>query len=111
MSRAWRQQQLTIQAHRSSFSIVLPLHLSSGGLEHVSCWLIVALFGNISHLHTAVGHVATHAVVVARLITLGKDHGPHPFMVQLRSLDNHKPLAGSYVGLSCNYFNSSVTRY
>ena len=40
------------------------------------------------------GHVATHAVVVARLITMEKDHGPHAFMVQLRSLENHKPLPG-----------------
>ena len=41
------------------------------------------------------GHIATHAIVVARLITLGRDHGPHTFIVQLRSLDNHKPLSGN----------------
>ena len=42
----------------------------------------------------AVGHVATHAVVVARLVTLGHDHGIHPFIVQVRSLEDHTPLPG-----------------
>ena len=40
------------------------------------------------------GHVATHAVVVARLVTLGHDHGIHPFIVQVRSLEDHTPLPG-----------------
>ncbi|XP_051137037.1 peroxisomal acyl-coenzyme A oxidase 1-like isoform X2 [Andrographis paniculata] len=38
------------------------------------------------------GKVSTHAVVYARLITDGKDHGVHGFIVQLRSLEDHKPL-------------------
>ena len=42
----------------------------------------------------AVGHTATHAVVLARLITRGVDHGIHPFIVQLRSLEDHTPLPG-----------------
>ncbi|XP_065897934.1 peroxisomal acyl-coenzyme A oxidase 1-like [Dysidea avara] len=46
----------------------------------------------------ALGHTATHAVVVARLITKGKDHGIHHFLVQLRSLHDHKPLPGVHVG-------------
>ncbi|KAF3524160.1 hypothetical protein F2Q69_00046333 [Brassica cretica] len=33
------------------------------------------------------GKVFTHAVVYARLITNGKDHGVHGFIVQLRNLD------------------------
>ena len=41
------------------------------------------------------GHTATHAIVVARLITKGQDHGVHPFIVQIRSLEDHKPLPGS----------------
>ena len=44
----------------------------------------------------AVGHTATHAVVAARLITKDKDHGIHMFLVQLRSLEDHKPLPGNY---------------
>ncbi|KAI8886274.1 acyl-CoA oxidase [Backusella circina FSU 941] len=44
------------------------------------------------------GKAATHACVMARLITDGKDYGPHPFCVQIRSLENHVPLAGITVG-------------
>jgi len=45
-----------------------------------------------------VGHVATHAVVLARLITKGEDFGIHPFVVQIRSLEDHTPLPGVKVG-------------
>jgi alkylation response protein AidB-like acyl-CoA dehydrogenase len=38
------------------------------------------------------GHTATHAVVYANLILKGRNYGPHPFMVQLRSLVDHRPL-------------------
>ncbi|XVF52579.1 hypothetical protein PTKIN_Ptkin05aG0029600 [Pterospermum kingtungense] len=44
------------------------------------------------------GKVSTHAVVYARLITDGQDHGIHGFIVQLRSLDDHSPLPGITVG-------------
>ncbi|KAJ7952540.1 Acyl-coenzyme A oxidase [Quillaja saponaria] len=44
------------------------------------------------------GKVSTHAVVYARLITDGRDHGVHGFIVQLRSLDDHLPLPGITVG-------------
>ncbi|KAH0972023.1 hypothetical protein GBA52_024179 [Prunus armeniaca] len=44
------------------------------------------------------GKIATHAVVYARLITDGQDHGVHGFIVQLRSLDDHLPLPGITVG-------------
>lgn len=44
------------------------------------------------------GVVSNHAVVMARLITKGKDYGPHPFFVQLRSLEDHKPMPGIIVG-------------
>ncbi|KAK4400431.1 Peroxisomal acyl-coenzyme A oxidase 1 [Sesamum angolense] len=44
------------------------------------------------------GKVSTHAVVFARLITDGKDHGVHGFIVQLRSLEDHMPLPGITVG-------------
>ena len=40
------------------------------------------------------GHIATHAIVVANLITKGANHGMHLFMVQLRSLKDHKVLPG-----------------
>jgi acyl-CoA oxidase len=30
------------------------------------------------------GKTATHAVVMARLVTAGKDLGPHAFIVQIR---------------------------
>ncbi|KAK6262862.1 hypothetical protein QUC31_008678 [Theobroma cacao] len=44
------------------------------------------------------GKASTHAVVYARLITDGQDHGVHGFIVQLRSLDDHLPLPGITVG-------------
>ncbi|KAJ8436310.1 hypothetical protein Cgig2_005234 [Carnegiea gigantea] len=44
------------------------------------------------------GKVSTHAVVYARLITDGEEHGVHGFIVQLRSLDDHLPLPGITVG-------------
>lgn len=44
------------------------------------------------------GKVSTHAVVYARLITEGQDHGVHGFIVQLRSLEDHLPLPGITVG-------------
>nr|AAW78690.1 peroxisomal acyl-CoA oxidase 1B [Solanum lycopersicum] len=44
------------------------------------------------------GKVSTHAIVYARLITDGKDHGINGFIVQLRSLEDHKPLPGITVG-------------
>ncbi|KAK4801162.1 hypothetical protein SAY86_021649 [Trapa natans] len=44
------------------------------------------------------GKVSTHAVVYARLITDGQDHGVHGFIVQLRSMDDHMPLPGITVG-------------
>eukprot|EP00879_Flechtneria_rotunda_P021197 GHRR01022330.1.p1 GENE.GHRR01022330.1~~GHRR01022330.1.p1 ORF type:complete len:634 (+),score=214.56 GHRR01022330.1:589-2490(+) len=44
------------------------------------------------------GKTATHAVVMARLMLNGKDHGPHAFIVQLRSLETHLPMPGVTVG-------------
>ncbi|GMH09557.1 hypothetical protein Nepgr_011398 [Nepenthes gracilis] len=44
------------------------------------------------------GRASTHAVVFARLITDGKDHGINGFIVQLRSLDDHLPLPGIIIG-------------
>ncbi|KAJ6327291.1 hypothetical protein OIU78_014213 [Salix suchowensis] len=44
------------------------------------------------------GKVATHAIVYARLITNGEEHGVHGFIVQLRSLDDHMPLPGITIG-------------
>ncbi|CAD5234691.1 unnamed protein product [Bursaphelenchus xylophilus] len=46
----------------------------------------------------ALGKSSTHAIVMAQLITGGQGYGPHPFIVQLRDLENHKPLKGITVG-------------
>ena len=42
----------------------------------------------------SVGKTANHAIVVAMLCSLGQNHGPHSFMVQLRDLVTHEPLPG-----------------
>ena len=44
------------------------------------------------------GKTANHAIVHARLFLDGKDVGVQAFMVQLRSLANHEPLAGIECG-------------
>ncbi|BGP19965.1 hypothetical protein JCM10213v2_008096 [Rhodosporidiobolus nylandii] len=46
----------------------------------------------------ALGLLATHGVVQARLFIEGKDHGPHLFLVQLRDLDTHASLPGIEIG-------------
>lgn len=46
----------------------------------------------------SVGHSANYAVVVAQLYTKGECHGVHPFIVQLRDEDTHKPLPGIKIG-------------
>ncbi|KZT39561.1 acyl-CoA oxidase [Sistotremastrum suecicum HHB10207 ss-3] len=47
----------------------------------------------------ALGRTATHAVVQAKLLLpSGQDMGPHLFFVQLRSLEDHKPMPGITMG-------------
>ena len=41
---------------------------------------------------------ATYGVVFANLITQGKNHGVHPFVVQLRDEVFHRPLTGLLIG-------------
>ncbi|OMJ17590.1 Peroxisomal acyl-coenzyme A oxidase 1, partial [Smittium culicis] len=44
------------------------------------------------------GVSATHAVVMAQLIVKGEHIGLYPIIVQIRSMDDHKPLPGVSVG-------------
>lgn len=44
------------------------------------------------------GKTATHVVLMARLFVHGQDYGPHAFIVQVRSIDTHRPLPGITVG-------------
>ncbi|KAF1945145.1 acyl-CoA dehydrogenase NM domain-like protein [Clathrospora elynae] len=44
------------------------------------------------------GFSTTHGTVMARLIVGDKDHGPHLFVVQLRSIDDGKPIPGIKMG-------------
>ncbi|XP_028394641.1 peroxisomal acyl-coenzyme A oxidase 1-like isoform X2 [Dendronephthya gigantea] len=46
----------------------------------------------------SLAHTSTHAIVMARLITQGQDHGIHAFIVQIRSLEDHKVLPGIKLG-------------
>ena len=46
----------------------------------------------------ALGVLSTHAVLYARLIVHGKDLGIHNFLVQIRSVEDHRPLPGIEVG-------------
>eukprot|EP00057_Strongylocentrotus_purpuratus_P007734 XP_011662208.1 PREDICTED: peroxisomal acyl-coenzyme A oxidase 1-like [Strongylocentrotus purpuratus] len=40
----------------------------------------------------------THVILIAQLIVGGKKHGPHCFIVQVRSLETHQPLPGVTLG-------------
>lgn len=51
------------------------------------------------------GRTANHAIVVAQLLVPKSpgsretiNHGPHPFIVQIRDMETHKPLPGIAVG-------------
>lgn len=44
------------------------------------------------------GKTSTHAIVMAQLYTRGVCHGVHAFVVQLRSLDDHRSLPGITLG-------------
>ena len=44
------------------------------------------------------GKTANVVVLMARLISLGRDYGVHPFLVPIRDLDSHRPLPGVTVG-------------
>jgi len=46
----------------------------------------------------ALGYAANYAIVFARLIVRGKDLGIHSFMVQIRALEDHRPLEGVELG-------------
>ncbi|CAJ0937056.1 unnamed protein product, partial [Mesorhabditis belari] len=52
----------------------------------IKCWA-----GNLAQS-------ATHAVVFARLIVGGKDHGPHAFALQVRDPNNYRSLPGITIG-------------
>ncbi|MCO5608791.1 hypothetical protein L7F22_063008 [Adiantum nelumboides] len=55
------------------------------------------------------GKVATHALIQARLLIGKEDYGTHAFIVQLRDLENHKPLAGVKIGdIGSKYGNNTV---
>jgi acyl-CoA oxidase len=45
----------------------------------------------------ALGKSSNYAVVVAQPETQGKQHGPHPFIVQIRDLQTHQPMKGPFM--------------
>ncbi|CAH1225068.1 ACOX1 [Branchiostoma lanceolatum] len=62
------------------------------------------------------GLTVTHGVVMAQLYTQGQCMGPHMFILQLRSLDNHKPLPGIIIGdigpkYGCNDGDNGFLRF
>lgn len=44
------------------------------------------------------GHTSNYAIVIAQLYTLGKCHGIHPFIVQIRDENTYKPMRGITIG-------------
>lgn len=47
---------------------------------------------------SALAFTASHAIVMAKLVIKGKDHGSHPFLVQIRSMEDYKTLPGVEAG-------------
>ena len=60
------------------------------------------------------GKSCNHAVVMAKLIIDGNDHGIQAFVVQLRSLEDHKTLPGRILNeklnLSEDFFNKKFRK-
>ncbi|KAJ2147993.1 hypothetical protein EV180_005751 [Coemansia sp. RSA 518] len=46
----------------------------------------------------SLGVTATHAMVMAQLVVNGKNYGPNPVVVPIRSVEDHQPLPGVTVG-------------
>lgn len=44
------------------------------------------------------GLSCNYTIIIAKLIINEVDYGPHPFLVQIRNLRSHKPLAGENLG-------------
>ncbi|KAK2077143.1 hypothetical protein QBZ16_004777 [Prototheca wickerhamii] len=44
------------------------------------------------------GKTATHVILMARLVSRGRDYGVHSFVMQIRDLPTHRPLPGVTVG-------------
>ncbi|GIY63368.1 probable peroxisomal acyl-coenzyme A oxidase 1 [Caerostris extrusa] len=79
------------------FVMFIPTLMGLATEEQQAKWLPDALEMKIigSYAQTELGHVgktANFAIVLAQLYTKGKCHGLHPFMVQIRSRENHEPL-------------------
>lgn len=59
----------------------------------------------------ALAVVSTHTLLMARMILDGKDLGVHAFIMQIRSLDNFKPLPGIELGDIGYVFPSNVENH
>jgi acyl-CoA oxidase len=53
---------------------------------------------SIKYWPGALGITSTHALVMARMVIEGKDYGVHAFIVQIRDLEDFKPLSGIELG-------------
>jgi len=50
------------------------------------------------HWPGALAYASTHTIVIARMIIDGRDYGIHAFIMQIRSLEDFKPLPGIELG-------------
>ena len=76
------------------FATVVPVVVS------LQWCLLLACYSGACCPFVTVGKTANCCIVMARLITKGHDHGMHPFLLQIRDLDTHQPLAGQLLDLS-----------
>ncbi len=61
---------------------------------------------SIKYWPGAIGFASSHTILMARMIIDGKDLGIHAFVLQLRSLDDFKPMPGIELG-DIGYVSSS----
>ncbi|KAE9038508.1 hypothetical protein PR003_g5782 [Phytophthora rubi] len=86
-------EQVPFDLHREMF---IPTIENQGTDEQQAKWLPLATTYRIigAYAQTGLGKTATHAIVIARLFLDDNDVGVQSFIVQIRSLEDHKPLPG-----------------
>lgn len=82
-------------------AMILNVHAMSMLSPSANCLDIDAAAG--------LGKTATHTILMARLITKGRDYGMHAFLTPLRDAKTHHPLPGVTIGdIGPKYGSNSV---
>lgn len=69
----------------------------------IKCTIFVFGWHYLWNVIFSVGKTANHALIMAQLYSLGRCHGVHPFIVQLRDLKSHEPLEGNCLAYEMHF--------